>query len=112
MFNKIQKEEDQLYYYFRNLYQVFKCIHKQRSSNVITEDEQNEYIEYIDAQLSKRERHLLYFNVHFFNEHNKQKENTFKEILSDFNFFEKHNFSGEKIEQEFIEETKKKTRNM
>lgn len=72
-------EQDQLYHYFRNLYQIFYCVYKSRDK--LEEDEQKEYIELINAQLTYYEKQLLFFNTKYYG------SDGFYKILTHYDFF-------------------------
>ncbi|MCM2535202.1 putative phage abortive infection protein [Neobacillus pocheonensis] len=72
-------EQDQLFHYFRNMYQLFNCVYKNQDK--LSDDEQNDYIEIINSQLTYYEKQLLFFNTKFYG------SDGFYQILSHYNFF-------------------------
>ncbi|MEB4870194.1 putative phage abortive infection protein [Priestia megaterium] len=73
------EEQDQLYHYFRNMYQLFQCVYK--NQDVLSEKDQKGYIEIINAQLTYYEKQLLFFNTKFYG------SDGFFDILTHYDFF-------------------------
>ncbi|WP_338704913.1 putative phage abortive infection protein [Priestia aryabhattai] len=73
------EEQDQLYHYFRNMYQLFQCVYK--NQELLSEKEQKSYVEIINAQLTYYEKQLLFFNTKFYG------SDGFFEILTHYDFF-------------------------
>ncbi|MFG6496252.1 putative phage abortive infection protein [Fictibacillus sp. UD] len=76
------EEHDQLYHYFRNMYQLFRIIDK--NNGLLDEKEQEDYISIIDAQLTYFEKQLLYFNTRYFG------SDGFYGILEKYKFFREY----------------------
>ena len=72
-------EQDQLYHYYRNMYQLFNCIYKNRKT--LSDEEQRDYIEVINAQLTYYEKQLQFFNTKFYG------SDGFEKILLNYEFF-------------------------
>ncbi|MGG0747275.1 putative phage abortive infection protein [Priestia megaterium] len=79
------EEQDQLYHYFRNMYQLFQCIYK--NQDVLSEKDQKGYIEIINAQLTYYEKQLLFFNTKFYG------SDGFFDILTHYDFFKDYDNS-------------------
>lgn len=98
--DKIDEEhKHQLQHYFKNLYQIFKFIYKNK--NQLSEIEQLEYIDIIKAQLSYDEIQLLYFNTYYYG------QDEFKKILDHYKIFNGHENGSPMIIQNFQDDINK-----
>ncbi|MGN7241052.1 putative phage abortive infection protein [Priestia megaterium] len=98
---RIDNEEyDQLYHYFRNMYQLFRCVYK--NQNKLSNEEQGDYIEIINAQLTYYEKHLLFFNTKFYG------SDGFFDILEHYKFFKEYSNENSSIISRFESDAKMK----
>ncbi|MFB5193621.1 putative phage abortive infection protein [Neobacillus sp. KR4-4] len=89
------KHKEILPHYFRNLYQLFKWIDKNKDH--LKEKGCEEFIDFVRAQLSHHEIILLYFNANYMDSEygtnsytGVDTEQKFINILNKYNFFKKH----------------------